>query len=140
MNFGKQTIKQFEFPTRARQAIEHQGIDTVQKLCMVDGTEILNWRKNGVETLTEILQSLLQRNIRPLWLKTVAMYLQRPSELKAPDGWNRILSPCDKTESYIIELTIADMERAGVRWMLVEAEGGRELWRKGGVDIEEESE
>ena len=138
MNFGNQTIKQFGFPSAARHAIEHQGIQTVEQLCLLDGTEILNWRKNGLGTTTEILQALLQRNIRPIWLKTVAMRLQRPSSLKAPDGWHRILAPCDKAESYILELTIADMERASVQWMLVEAEGGRELWRKGGVEMEDE--
>jgi len=138
MNFGKQTIKQFGFPPRARSAIEHQGIDTVQKLCLLDGTEILNWRKNGMEATIEILQALLQRGIRPIWLRTVAMCLQRPSEAKAPEGWQRILSPCDKTENYILELAIADLERDGVRWMLVEVGSGRELWRKGGIQVEDE--
>lgn len=138
MHFGKQTISQFGFPKRARMAIEHQGIDTVQKLCMMDGLEILRWRENGNTALCEIIQALLQRHIRPLWFRTVAMSLERPATKQEPEGWHQILTQCDKEESYILEAAIADMDRGGIEWVLVERGKERELWRKGGVFIPEE--
>jgi len=92
MKFTQQSVDTFGFPMRALKAIRHQGITNISQLCLLDGMEIIRWRKNGEEALLEILQALLKRNIRPLWLKTVAAECKRPSELKAPDGWTRM--PC----------------------------------------------
>lgn len=140
MKYSQQSVDTFGFPARALKAIQHQGIGNISQLCLLDGVEIMRWRKNGEEAIAEILQALLQKNVRPLWMKTVAAEIQRESADKAPEGWTRITHVCDRWENWMLELAIADMERFQAPWVLVNVAGGRELWRKGGLKWEGEGE
>lgn len=140
MHYGNKTINQVGFPAPVLKALRHANLNTLQQLCLMDGMEILHWRTNGQVVLKDMLQFLLQRCVRPVWYKTVgnAVAGDRETLSAPPEGWYQVLTECSKFEGWIIESTIADLERGGIKWAVVSTPDGRQMWRKGGVEIEPE--
>ena len=134
------TLDQVKLSDEVRETLSKRGIDSMTKLLNIDSGEMIRWCENGCtkETLGELAQALLRRFIRPGWFRRISEITERDKLTEAPPGWHLIITNCSRSESWIIETTIADMERGAIEWCLVKNSSGTELWRKGGVRLEEE--
>ena len=132
------TLDQIKLSDDSRAVLEKHGITSMDKLLNIDSGEMIRWCANGCckEDLGELMQALLQRFIRPHWFRRISETMERETVIEAPPGWTLVITDCKKHENWILETTISDMERGGIEWCLVKSVG-TELWRKGGIMLED---
>ncbi len=135
-------IADIEFTIRAQNALAANRISSLAELCAVSAGDVRQWRNCGVKTQREILQALLQRFIRPPWMREVCQKFIysacMPVHELRPPGFNYVTSGFHPSGFWMLECVIADMERGSINWCLVKQNDGIALWRKGGLEIEEE--
>lgn len=142
-------MEELDLSVRTRNAFCAAGANTIPKILELQAQRINRMRNAGEVSIKEVVRALLRRFYDPPWLRLVTTEFSYPeAERLSPQesgeiqarGWNRMTASYRPAEYWMLERAVSDMDRGGIFYKLIRFNDGVQIWRKGGVVMDDREE